>query len=122
MPERYNAAFWQYVDQLVSGSAIIIDRARGSAHPNHSDHVYPMDYGYLAGTSSSDGAGIDVWVGSGAGPRVTGIVCTVDLLKRDAEIKVLFGCNENEMRSVVAFHNNADASYCYLVRRDDHMM
>ena len=26
--------------------------------------VYPLDYGYLQGTSSSDGEGIDVWRGS----------------------------------------------------------
>lgn len=35
-----------------------------------------------------DGAGIDVWVGS-AKKQVDAIMCIVDLMKRDSEIKIL---------------------------------
>lgn len=42
-----------------------------------------------------DGSGIDVWVGSGE-KRIDAIICTIDLLKRDSEIKILIGCTEEE--------------------------
>ncbi len=35
-----------------------------------------------------DGAGIDVWVGSGD-KTVDAIMCIVDLMKKDSEIKIL---------------------------------
>ena len=63
--EKYNIDFWKALDELVEYSAIVIDRPKGSVHPKWSDFVYKLDYGYLKGTSSMDGEGIDVWVGSG---------------------------------------------------------
>ena len=97
--------FWSYLDQLVATSRIVIDRPRGSTHPRYPEVVYPLDYGYLEGTTAADGGGIDVWVGSsGLGP-VQGIVCTVDLRKRDAEIKLLMGCSDDELRQILALTN-----------------
>lgn len=40
-----------------------------------------------------DGAGIDVWVGSDE-KKVDAIMCIVDLMKKDSEIKILIGCTE----------------------------
>lgn len=62
---QYNEDFWNALDQLVNTSEIVIDRPKGSSHPKYPDFVYKLDYGYLKNTSSMDGAGIDVWVGSG---------------------------------------------------------
>ena len=42
-----------------------------------------------------DGGGIDVWKGT-AGNIIDAIICTVDLIKKDSEIKILFGCGEDE--------------------------
>lgn len=61
-----NDDFWTALDALVAQSRVVIDRPRGSAHPRYPHVVYPLDYGYLDGTSSMDGAGIDVWRGSDA--------------------------------------------------------
>lgn len=90
---------------LVSASRIVIDRPQGSAHPRMPTTIYPFDYGYLEGTVSGDGQGIDVWVGSLAKRDVTGVVCTVDTDKRDAEIKILLGCSRSEMVRVLSFHH-----------------
>lgn len=59
-----NDSFWNAIDRIVSESKIIIDRPKGSVHPKFSDFIYRVDYGYLVNTSSMDGDGIDVWVGT----------------------------------------------------------
>lgn len=102
-----DAAFWDHIDALVDSSDIVIDRPAGSAHPRYPARIYPLDYGYLAGTSAIDGGGIDVWVGSDPARRPTAIVCSVDLLKRDAELKILLGCTPAEQATVLAFLNGA---------------
>ena len=61
----YNEDFWKALDELVNNSELIIDRPKGTAHPKYPNFIYKVDYGYLKDTSSTDGAGIDVWVGSG---------------------------------------------------------
>ena len=101
-----NDHFWDYLQRLVDESRLVIDRPKGTRHPRHPVIVYPLDYGYLDGTSASDGGGIDVWVGSQPERRLTGIVSTVDLKKRDAEIKVLLGCTEEDIQTILDFHNN----------------
>ena len=100
-----DSLFWTTLDTLVSTCEITVDRPTGSCHPRYPDLVYPLDYGYLRGSQSSDGAEVDCWVGSVDGRAVTGIVVTIDLLKRDTEAKVLLGCTSAEMEKVTAFHN-----------------
>jgi inorganic pyrophosphatase len=116
MPEALNPEFWEHLDRLVARSEIIIDRPRDSQHPNREEIIYPLDYGYLAGTSSADGAGIDVWLGAGGGHDVRGVICTVDLFKKDSEVKVLLGCTRDEMRTIVSFLNQGEMR-CLLVER-----
>lgn len=99
-----DAAFWAALDSLLASSKLVIDRPKGSAHPKFPSTIYPFDYGYLAATSSMDGDGIDCWVGSGE-HTITAIICTVDLQKRDSEIKLLIGCTEQEQQQILRFHN-----------------
>jgi inorganic pyrophosphatase len=81
--------------------------------------VYPLDYGYLEGTTAGDGMGIDIWVGSLPGREVTGAVCTVDATKRDAEVKILLGCTPEESSIVLAFHNGGSQNAVLLLRPTD---
>ena len=94
-----NQDFWQALDKLVAESNIVIDRPKGSRHPKYPDCVYPVDYGYLEGTTAMDGGGIDIWRGTD-GDYIDAVICTVDLIKRDSEIKILIGCSESEKRLV----------------------
>ncbi len=98
--------FWIRLDNLIASNEIVIDRSKGSTHPNYPEIIYPIDYGYLKGTSSGDGNEIDVWRGSMEDKRLRAIVCTVDLVKRDTEVKLLIGCTEDEINIVNDFHNN----------------
>ena len=100
-------AFWTHLEALVTSSELVIDRPRGSAHPRHPSIVYPLDYGYLKGTSGGDGAAIDVWRGSLAKGHLDAVVCTVDLEKRDAEVKLLLGCTPAEKQVICEFHRSA---------------
>lgn len=99
-----NTSFWHMLDRLVASSEIVIDRPKGTAHPRYSDFIYPFDYGYMKDTHAGDGDGIDVWLGSLPEKSPTAIVFTLDLLKRDAEVKVLLGCTRDEMHSILAVH------------------
>lgn len=60
-----NEEFWNALDKLVENADIVIDRPKGTTHPRFPDFVYQVDYGYLKETTSMDGGGIDVWVGTG---------------------------------------------------------
>ncbi len=109
-------AFWKALDELIKSSQIIIDRPKGTAHPRYPDFIYKLDYGYLKGTSSMDGGGIDVWVGSGE-KRIDAVMCIVDLVKKDSEIKLLIGCTEEEKRIVYETHNETPFMKGVLIRR-----
>ena len=114
--DGYNEDFWKALDELVSNSEIVIDRPRGSAHPRFPNYIYKVDYGYLKDTASMDGAGIDVWVGSGE-KKIDAIMCIVDLMKKDSEIKILVGCTEEEKLEVYKTHNETQYMKGVLIRR-----
>lgn len=114
--DSYNEEFWNALDELVNQSTIVIDRPKGSAHPKFPDFIYCVDYGYLKNTASMDGAGIDVWVGSD-GKRIDAVICIVDLLKRDSEIKILIGCTEEEKMEVYRTHNETSYMKGIMIRR-----
>jgi inorganic pyrophosphatase len=113
----YNKEFWNILDKLIKGSTIIIDRPKNTAHPRWPDFIYPVDYGYLDDTTSSDGAGIDVWIGSGE-KKVDAIVCVVDLVKKDSEIKILIGCTDEEKENILEMHNRTENMKGILVCRE----
>ena len=115
--ETCDVAFWNALDRLVESSEIVIDRPKGSAHPRFSSFIYKLDYGYLKNTSSMDGSGIDVWVGTDENGRVDAIMCIVDLMKRDSEIKILIGCTEEEKEIVYQAHNETPYMKGVLIRR-----
>lgn len=103
--DRHNVEFWLLLDQLVQSSKIVIDRPKNTTHPRFKEMVYPLDYGYLEDTVSADKGGIDVWVGSGGEKKVSAVITTVDLTKRDSEIKLLFACTREEIKTVYEVHN-----------------
>lgn len=111
-----NDDFWDALEELANSSEIVIDRPKGTAHPKYPDFIYQVDYGYLQDTSSMDGAGVDVWVGSGD-KKIDAIMCTVDLMKKDSEIKILIGCTEEEKAIIYKTHNETSFMKGVLIRR-----
>jgi len=96
--------FWTALGAFVENHCLVVDRPAGSRHPSFPDVRYPLDYGYLEDTSGGDGEGIDVWVGAGPEGGITGIVCTLDVMKGDLEIKILMHCTQDEQALILAFH------------------
>jgi len=114
-----NPEFWKELDKLIAESSIIIDRPKASVHPAWPEIIYPLDYGYLDGTSSGDGEGIDIWLGSERDRGLTAVFVTVDSVKRDSEIKLIAGCTEDEIRMIDEFYNGYDSMKGLLILRED---
>jgi len=110
--------FWTRLDGLIASKEIVIDRPKGSSHPRFPEIVYPLDYGYLNDTSGGDGNEIDVWRGSIKDEALMAVVCTVDTLKNDTELKLLIGCTESEMEIVDRFHNDNEYMSGIIIRRN----
>ena len=113
-----DTSFWQAMSELLATTPVIIDRPKGSAHPRYPEVIYPLDYGYLGNTTAGDGGGIDVWLGSLSTAMnknniktLTGILCTFDRLKRDAEIKLLVACTETDVQTIRVFHQEMHTLY-----------
>lgn len=119
MLNNHDNDFWDAIDALVESGNIVIDRPRGSVHPRFPNIIYRLDYGYISGTESMDGGGIDLWRGSLPYTQVDAIICTVDLMKKDSEIKLLLGCTEEEMQIAYDFHNNSQYMKGILIKRSD---
>lgn len=99
--------FWEYLERLIAITGVVIDRPKGSKHPRLPSLIYPLDYGFLRDTRTIDGSEIDVWVGSDPDNKLKEIICTVDIFKKDVEIKLLIGCTKDELEDIVNFHNSA---------------
>lgn len=108
--------YWDYLEKILENHEIIIDRPKGTAHPRYQEVIYPLDYGFLKDTTTVDGGGIDIFVGSKKHKKIEGVICTVDLKKSDAEIKVMFGCSQKEIQAALDFLNNKYMQGIYIKR------
>ena len=113
-----NNDFWLNLDRLVTSCNLRVDRPKGTPHPRYQSFIYPLDYGHLEDTRSGDGEGIDVWLGSLPVRKVTAIICSLDLEKRDSEIKILLGCTVQETQDILRVHNTGLQSAILLPRFD----
>lgn len=102
-----NEGFFRSLDELVQKNGLTVDRPKGSAHPRYPEYIYPLDYGFINGTTSTDKAEIDAWIGEGE-PRVSGIIVTFDPIKRDSEMKVCVGCGPDELQAALASNSRGD--------------
>jgi inorganic pyrophosphatase len=48
-----------YLGQTVT---VTIDRPLGSRHPKYPERIYPINYGFIAGTVSGDGEELDAYI------------------------------------------------------------
>jgi len=60
-----------------------------------------------------------VWQGSQDADLCDAVICTVDLLKKNSEIKLLLGCTEDEKEIAMQFHNESEYMKGVMIRRTD---
>jgi len=112
-----NVLFWDYLEKLVFENEVIIDRPKGTRHPKYNDMIYIVDYGYIKNTKSMDNNGIDIFVGSNENKKIDSILCVIDLVKKDSEIKVLMGCTEKEKNEIYEFMNNTEYMKAIIIKK-----
>ena len=56
-------------------------------------------------------------VGDRLNQKTDAIICTVDLTKKDSEIKLLIGCTEEEKEVIYRIHNDSQNMKGILIRR-----
>ncbi len=112
-----NAYFWQKVDTLfLSGNCRVLKK-KGEVHATFSNLIYPLDYGKLDDLVGVNGNSIPVYFGSGNRNKVTGLVVAADILTKELDVKVLAGCNEDEIEDLLRYLNQTDFQKTVLIRR-----
>jgi inorganic pyrophosphatase len=66
---------------------VTVDRPLGSAHPEHPELVYPVNYGFVAGTVAGDGEPVDAYVLGVDGPVGTATGTVVALVERRNDVE-----------------------------------
>ncbi len=112
-----NALFWQKLDTIFLSSKLEIDRPKNSCHYKYSNLVYPVDYGYLKDTRGSDMQPIDVFKGTTPTMQIQAVIISADILKKDCEVKLLMGCNEDEIYDIMLFLNQTEYQKALIVYR-----
>ena len=95
---------WDVWEALVADRGITIDRPAREPHPEYPTILYPLDYGYVPGTESTDGEPIDGFVGTGD-TGLVGAILTTDHRQEDREIKLLADCTPPEIYTAHGFIN-----------------
>jgi len=104
--------------EVYATKVIAFDRPKASLPPGFEDVIYALANGCGENTNSWKGDGIDVSprsfnsvMGLQAIEILTGILCTFDTLKHDAEIKLLIGCTEEDIQVIRDFHKEMRTFY-----------
>ncbi len=98
---QFNWAGWE---ALIRENGITLDRPYRTPHPDYPEIIYPINYGYVNGTTSTDGDEVDVFVGS-VESGLVGLLMTTDYGRCDREIKLLYNCTPEEIYLANGFIN-----------------
>ena len=99
--EQFNWAGWE---RLIRENGITLDRPYRTPHPAYPEIIYPINYGYVNNTTSTDGDEVDVFVGT-AQSGLVGLLMTMDYGRGDREIKLLYNCTPEEIYLANGFIN-----------------
>ena len=95
---------WRRWEAVIAAQGIELDRPAQSTHPDYPEIIYPLDYGYIRHTLSSDQAEVDVFVGS-SDQGLVGLIATCDYRRGDRELKLLWQCTPQEIYLANGFIN-----------------
>jgi len=95
---------WADWARCIEDRGVTLDRPAHSAHPEYPSVVYPLDYGFVPGTTSTDGEPVDVFVGSGTEGLVAALL-TTDHRQQTRQVKLLLDCTPPEVYTAHGFIN-----------------
>jgi len=95
---------WNRWAHCIRQNGITIERPRTTAHPDYPSVIYPLDYGFVNNTRSTDGEPLDVFVGRGT-TGLVGAIFTTDYRQQDREVKLLYDCTPAEVYTAHGFIN-----------------
>ncbi|MFB6272906.1 MAG: inorganic diphosphatase [Salinibacter sp.] len=95
---------WNAWAQCIASNGVTIERPRTTAHPDYSSVIYPLDYGFVNDTQSTDGEPLDVFVGRGT-TGLVGAILTTDHRQHDREVKLLYDCSPTDVYTAHGFIN-----------------
>ena len=95
---------WRKWEAVIAAQGIELDRPAQSTHPDYPEIIYPLDYGFIRHTLSSDQAEVDVFVGS-SDQGLVGLIATCDYRGGDRELKLLWQCTPQEIYLANGFIN-----------------
>jgi inorganic pyrophosphatase len=95
---------WDAWTRCIETHGITIERPRTTAHPDYPSVIYPLDYGRVNDTLSTDGEPLDVFVGRGTSGLV-GAILTTDHRQQDREAKLLYDCTPTDVYTTHGFIN-----------------
>ena len=86
-------------------------------HDTFKNLIYPTDYGHLTDTMSGSEEGISVYAGSGDRNQISGLIIAADILMKELDVKMLIGCTDEEIHTVLRFLNQTEFQKTVLIRR-----
>lgn len=95
---------WAEWEACIREHGYTLDRPLGTCHPRFPEIRYPIDYGYVNNTRSTDGEALDVFVGTARNGLVA-LLLTADARRGDRECKLLYHCTPEEIYRVHGFIN-----------------
>lgn len=95
---------WTAWARCLDERGVTIDRPARTAHPSYPSVIYPLDYGFIPGTTGTDGDPVDVFLGSDD-TGLVGLILTTDYRQGDREVKLLVDCTPAEIYMAHGFIN-----------------
>ncbi|WP_022834516.1 hypothetical protein [Salisaeta longa] len=97
---------WTAWERLITRHGLTIDRPKHAPHPEHPSIIYPLNYGYVNGTHSTDGEPVDCFVGD-APTGLVGLIWTTNYRTGCREAKLLYRCTPADVYTAHGFINYA---------------
>lgn len=111
-----NAYFWQKIDTLCLSGDFKEVNEKGSVHKQYPNLKYPCSYGYIKDSLILEDNGIQCFKGTNGSDCESAVICA-DILKREIDVKLLIGVNEQEEDDILRFLNQTDFQKTVLIRK-----
>lgn len=112
------------LDYLGAKVTVAVDRRLGSLHPKHG-YTYPVNYGFIAGTTSGDGEELDAYILGVEDPVDEFAGECIGVIRRNSEaddklivVPIGIRLSAEDIRSQTCFQEQFFESELFLIRNE----